>query len=66
MARAKQLRTSNTIPPEIRPRVIQVMDSLGGDDFAYFNIDPKTIKIRLRGGTKDKNTFFAKLVSYLP
>ncbi len=59
MARAKQLRTSNTIPPEIRPRVIQVMDSLGGDDFAYFNIDPKSIKI---GSDRAKIKFYMKVL----
>ena len=59
MVRAKQLRTSNTIPPEIRPRVIQVMDSLGGDDFAYFNIDPKSIKI---GSDRAKIKFYMKVL----
>jgi hypothetical protein len=47
-------KRSNTIPQSIREQVLKVMDSLGGDDFAYYNIDPKSIVI----GTERSNIKF--------
>lgn len=52
-------RRTQTIPNDIRERVLQVMDSLGGDDFAYYNIDPKSIKV---GTDRSKIRFYMKVL----
>ena len=59
MAKAKKARTSQDIPSGIRTRVVDVMDSLGGDDFAYYNIDPKSIRV---GTAKAKIKYYMKVL----
>ncbi len=57
--RAKKARTTNVISNDVRPMLLKIMDSLGGDSFAYYNIDPKSIKI---GTERSKIKFYMKVL----
>lgn len=57
--RARKARTTNVVPNDVRPMLLKIMDSLGGDNFAYYNIDPKSIKI---GTERAKIKFYMKVL----
>ena len=57
--RARKARTTNVVSNDVRPMLLKIMDSLGGDSFAYYNIDPKSIKI---GTERAKIKFYMKVL----
>lgn len=57
--RARKARTTNVVPNDVRPMLLKIMDSLGGDTFSYYNIDTKSIKI---GTERSKIKFYMKVL----